>query len=213
MTNHTYAVVTASPGFWGRLLMKKINAETSNRLTNDMMEEIVIANTNGQVLEDIVNISKEYPDELFWIKISGEDVFENYVYTYSCSNGSAELKKQGLEYFFGISKSDQKRLKEGLFEQFKRRITANYEALDLPILNNFNTTQVSITDPNVLKKEGKNIDAEISLVIKYKTKDVCLTATKYGKTFINVDVEFLNEPKKPAASEKDAQNKYEDLPF
>ena len=213
MTNQDYAAVTASPGFWGRLLMKQINPETSNMLANNIGEEIIIADSTGQALDDMISLSSVYPDENFLIEISGEDVFENYVYTYSCSNGNARKIKEGYEYCFGFIVSDKNRLPEGLFDQFKKRVKSHYEALDLSILNDFNNAQSSKNNLIDDKKEYAISEHEVSLVIRYKAKNICLTATKFGKTYINVDIEFLNEPMRKAVPERDSQNEYYDLPF
>jgi hypothetical protein len=213
MTNQTYATVTASPGFWGRLLMKKINPETIEKLIYEISEELTITNNTGHALEDIITLSREYPNETFWIKIFGEDIFENYVYTYQCSNGDAWIVKQGLEYCFGIVTADKKKLPEGLFDQFKNMVTAHYEALDLLHLNNYKLDHLSNNDKKDSGKEEKSVDGELLLIIKLKSKNVCLTATKCGKTYINIDVQFANEPKKKSVSETDFQFVYEDLPF
>jgi hypothetical protein len=213
MTDQTYATVTAPPGFWGRLLMEKISPATYNKLTYDMPEEITITDNTGKALEDLVSLSKEYPDETFWIKIFGEDIFENYVYTYQCSNGDKGIVKQGLEYCFGIVSSDLKKLPEGLFDQFKKRVTSHYEALDLLHLNNYKPDHPSNKDKKTNGKEDESVADELLLIIKHKSKNVCLTATKYGKTYINVDVQFANEPKKKSVPETDFQYIYEGLPF
>jgi hypothetical protein len=213
MTNQTYATVTASPGFWGRLLMKKINPEAIEKLIYEMSEELTITNNTDHVLEDIITLSREYPNETFWIKIFEEDIFENYVYTYQCSNGEAGMVMQGFEYCFGIATSDQKKLPEGLFDQFKKMVTAHYEALDLPHLRNFKSDHISNKDKKNSVKDYESVDDELLLIIKHKSKNVCLTATKYGKTYINVDVQFANEPKKKSVPETDYQYIYEGLPF
>ena len=213
MTNQDYAAVTASPGFWGRLLMKQINPETSNILTNKIGEEIIIVDSTGLALDDMISLSKVYPDENFLIEIAGEDVFENYVYTYSCSNGNARKIKEGYEYCFGFIVSDKNRLPEGLFDQFKKRVKSHYEALDLSILNDFNNDQSSKNSLIDNKKECAISEHEVSLVIRYKAKNICLTATKFGKTYINVDIKFLDEPKKQVVTERETQIIYDDLPF
>jgi len=209
MSYEYYTIVKASSGFWEKLLMKQINKEAHFQISNIKSDEIVINSTNRTALEEIKKLSKEYPEEVFRVKVAGEDVFENYVYLYECSKGDSKLVKEGLEYCFGIKTEDRDKLEKGLFNRFQKRVADYYQRIEQSHLNevklelNFDEDQ----------KEEEDEKVNISVIIEYKTGNVCLTAKKFGLTYISVAVEFLDKPDKFKSSERESPSDYDDVPF
>jgi hypothetical protein len=209
MSYEYYTIVKASEGFWEKLLMKQINKEKPLEINKIVADEIVINSTNKTPLDDIIKLSKEYPEEVFRVKIAGEDVYENYVYLYECSKGDSKLVKEGLEYCFGIKTEDRDKLEKGLFNRFQKRVADYYQRIEQSHLNevklelNFDEDQ----------KEEEDEKVNISVIIEYKTGNVCLTAKKFGLTYISVAVEFLDKPDNFKSSERESPSDYDDVPF
>jgi hypothetical protein len=209
MSYEYYTIVKASEGFWEKLLMKQINKEKPLEINKMVNDEIIINSTNKTALDDIIKFSKEYPEEVFRVKIAGEDFYENYVYLYECSKGDSKLVKEGLEYCFGIKTEDRDKLEKGLFNRFEKKVTDYYQRIEQSHLNevklelNFDEDQ----------KEEEDEKVNISVIIEYKTGNVCLTAKKFGLTYISVDVEFLDKQEEYQSLEKERQNDDGELPF
>ena len=206
MSYDYYTIVKASSGFWEKLLMKQINKEATFQISNIKSDEIVINSTNKTSLNDIIKLSKEYPEEVFRVKIAGEDVYENYVYLYECSKGDSKLVKEGLEYCFGIKTEDRDRLEKGLFNRFQKRVADYFQRIEQPKVNH----ELFFDDD---QKEHEDDNDNYSVIIEYKTGNVCLTAKKFGLTYISVAVEFLDKPDKFKSSERESPSDYDDVPF
>jgi hypothetical protein len=206
MSYEYYTIVKASEGFWEKLLMKQINKEKPLKINKIVSDEIVINSTNKTPLDDIIKLSKEYPEEVFRVKIAGEDVYENYVYLYECSNGDSKLVKEGLEYCFGIKTEDRDKLEKGLFNRFQKRVADYYQRIEQPKVNH----ELFFDDD---QKEHEDDNDNYSVIIEYKTKKVCLTAKKFGSTYIDVKVEFLDKTEKLKSPERESPSDYDDVPF
>lgn len=209
MSYEYYTIVKASEGFWEKLLMKQINKETPLEINKIVADEIIINSTNKTALEDIIKLSKEYPEEVFRVKIAGEDVYENYVYLYECSKGDSKLVKEGFEYCFEVKKSDSDKLDNDVLRRFEKKVADYYQRIEQSHLNEVVLELNFEEDQN--DKEDEN--ADVSVIIKYKTGNVCLTAKKFGLTYISIDVEFLDKTDKIKLSERESQINKNDLPF
>ena len=206
MSYEYYTAVKASEGFWEKLLMKQINKETPLEINKIVADEIIINSTNKTALEDIIKLSKEYPEEVFRVKIAGEDVYENYVYLYECSKGDSKLVKEGLEYCFSINVLDLDMLDVGVFDRFKKKVADYYQRIEQPKVNH----ELFFDDD---QKEHEDDNDNYSVIIEYKTKKVCLTAKKFGSTYIDVKVEFLDKTEKLKSPERESPSDYDDIPF
>jgi len=202
-----FTMVKASPGFWENLLIKQIDKNMSLEFLNNKTEEIIITSNKRDALDKIITLSEEYPTEVFRIKIAGEDINENYVYLYECSNGDLQLIKKGYEYCFCINVSDRDKLDKGVFDTFKKKVAAYYNRIgNIPL----NDVHLDLTFDNAQLEET---DANLSVTIEYKTSNVRLTAKKYGITFVEVEVDFLDTNQKSLKPENQQQNEDYELPF
>ena len=229
MYREYYTMVSASSGFWERLIMKHISDELSCRIGIEGISEINIISTSGPALDEIIRLSQEYPDEIFLVKIASENIYDNYVLLYECSGGKAKLLKEGYEYCFGISTYDRDRLPDGLFEKFKKTATEYYLRLES---NSQNNVENPLSSEAYVKNDGEQNNTEdkmgcndkkdqnhkkdildnITVLVRYETPKVCLTARKLGQTFIDVQAEF-SEKEKSRLPETDSDNGYDDSPF
>ena len=206
MSYEYYTIVKASSGFWEKLLMKQINKEAPFQISNIKSDEIVINSTNRTALKDITILSKEYPEEVFQVKVAGEDLFENYVTLYKCINGVCERIKEGLEFCFGIKVEDRDKLDKVVYDRFREKVADYYQKIEQPKVNHelfFNEDQ----------KEQEDDNDNFSVIIEYKTKKVCLTVKKFGSTYIDVKVGFLDKTEKLKSPERESPSDYDDVPF
>ena len=200
-------MVKASPEFWRKLLMKQIDIEMPFEILDDKDDEIIITTTNRSALDKVISLSIKYPEEVFHVKIAGEDIYENYVTLYKCFNGDLTPINKGFEYCFVIKSSDRDKLDEGVFNAFKKKVSDLYNRIAQTSQNrvklnlNFDDDSNDEEDPNLL------------VTIEYTTPNALLIAKKYGVTYINVDVEFFDKKEKSSNPERQVQTDYGCLPF
>lgn len=226
MSFEFYTMVKASPGFWETLLMKQLGDEKYARIDSIKEDEIIITKNHDDALDEIIRLSREYPDEVFRVKIASENIYENYVFLYECSGGKAKPIKEGYEYCFGINTYDRDRLPDGLFEKFRKTVADYYSRV---YQDNQQKIEFDINfDDDKNSSDGKNnrneknykndkIDESskndnITVLVRYETPKVCLTARKLGLTFVDVQVEF-NEKEKSRSEKIETQTDFDDCPF
>jgi hypothetical protein len=209
MSYEYFTMVKASPGFWNKKLIRELRKVTPFEIKKIKDDGIMIITSNKNALKDIIGISKDYPNELFQTKIAGEDVYNNYVYLYECSNGDSKLIKEGYEYIFSIETNAFSKLDKDLIKKFEEKVVGIYQKIGQSHINKIHL--------NILFDENQNeVEDDIedlSIIVKYRTKNVCLTAEKQGLTHINVDVEFFDKQEKHQSPEKESQNDDGELPF
>jgi hypothetical protein len=202
-----FTTVKASPEFLKKLIMKQIDIEMPFKILDDKDDEIIITTTNRSALDKVVSLSIKYPEEVFHIKIAGENIYENYITMYKCSNGDLTPLKEGFEYCFGIKPSDHDKLHEGVFNAFKKKVSELY--------NRIAQTSQNRVKLNFDFDDESNDEEESNLLvtIEYTTPNALLIARKYGVTYINVDVEFFDIKEKSSKPEKELKTEYDELPF
>lgn len=202
-----FTMVKASPGFWEKLLMKQIDKNLSLEFLKNKPDEIIITSRNRDAVDKIISLSKEYPEEVFQVKITSEDIYEHYVYLYKCSNGELKLIKEGFEYCFFIKVSDLDKLDEGVYDTFKKKVAAYFKRIGKIPLNDVQL-DLAIDDD-----QQEETDSNLSLTIEYKTPNACLTAKKQGITCIEVKVDFFDTKGKSLKAGNQSKAEYDNLPF
>ena len=207
MSFEFYTMVKASPGFWEALLMKQFGDEKYARIDSIKEDEIIITKNHHNALDEIIRLSREYPDEVFRVKVTSENIDENYVILYECSGGKAKPIKEGYEYCFSIKVSDQDKLDKGVFDKFKKKVAAYYKRIgNIPL----NDVHLDLTLDEVQIEET---DANLSVTIEYKTPNARLTAKKHGITCVDIEVDFFDTKEKSLKQEIQSRTVYRDLPF
>lgn len=202
-----YITAKASPGFWEEQLKNQEIRKLPFEINKLISDEIVIISENGTAFDDLMDLSREYPKEIFRVKIAPEEVCDNYVYLFEISKGDSKLINEGYEYCFGIDTNDLKKLPEGLYERFQKKVADYFQKLD------YHPKKVKLHINFHKDHNEEDIAAQYSVIVEYKTKDVRLTAKKYGLTYIDVVVEFLDEKGIRKASEIESSFNYDELPF
>ena len=187
MSKQYYTMVKASPGFWGKIILKEIDEASNIEILGTDPDIIIITSTNRNALGRIIALSKKYPEEVFHVRIEGDNVYENYVAQHECSNGKSRLIKEGFEYCFCIKGSDRDKLDKGVLDSFKKEVTDFFKILEQKSRIYLNPGQ------NFEDIWYEEYDTNLLLTLEYITKKTRLTAKKYGKTYINVDVDFFDK--------------------
>ena len=125
-----FTMVKASPGFWAGQLKNQAIRKLPFEINKIIGDEIVILSENGTAFDDLMNLSREYPEEIFRVKIAPEEFCENYVYLFEMSKGDSKLINEGYEYCFGIDTNDLKKLPEGLYERFQKKVADYFQKID-----------------------------------------------------------------------------------
>lgn len=188
--NYKYATVKASPGFWAKQLLATTNLQISEDFKNQIPNKLIFDFNSGQVFYDISSLSKKYPDENIWVVTSSDDMFENHVCKHLFRNGSSNLIKEGLEYVIEYTHEDFRKIPEGIINNFEKKVKQYYAKID-KYENSKPKNQSGLKwDPEETYNEELEVD--ILVYIKYRIENYVFTATKFGRTFISVDIDLLD---------------------
>jgi hypothetical protein len=165
-------VVKASFGFWENLLAKQFQFKNYFEVFEIKDDEIIIKSDDSKdVLEAIMKLSKEYPQQIFHVKTDSKDRWNNYVQLYECQNGTSKLVNETKELI-----------------EFKKKLVEFYRKIDQP---NPKKIHMSLG----FEKDGTEGDLnndELSYTVTYTTKDTRYTAIRNGMTYIMIEVEAYN---------------------
>lgn len=189
--NYKYATVKASPGFWANQILETTNLQISEDYKNKIPDQIIFDYNDGQVFYDISNLSMKYPSENFWVETSSDDVFENHVCKYLFRNGSSDLYKEGLEYVIEYTNEDFRRIPKGTIENFEKRVKQFYEVVDK--YENFRPKDKSRLKFDPEETENEKFEGDILVHVEIRMENTVFTASKFGRTFISVHIDFLDQ--------------------
>jgi hypothetical protein len=209
MSNEYITIVNARSGFWKDRLKEQIIKATPSWIDSINNDEITIITRNNNAIDDIIELSKKFPHEDFQVKIATEDVYENHVFLYQIANGISRHIKDGLEYCIGINVADSKRLSPDLLKKFEKRAIEFFQKLDQIGTNRVEVEISFDKDPFDAKIDKFDTNA----IIEYQDKDVRLTATKQGLTYIQIRADFIEEKKAEQIPIEGKSENYNDLPF
>jgi hypothetical protein len=182
-------VVKASFGFWENLLAKQFQFKNYFEVFEIKDDEIIIKSDDSKdVLEAIMKLSKEYPQQIFHVKTDSKDRWNNYVQLYECQNGTSKLVNEGYEFVFCTTSKDGKKHDTKELIEFKKKLVEFYRKIDQP---NPKKIHMSLG----FEKDGTEGDLnndELSYTVTYTTKDTRYTAIRNGMTYIMIEVEAYN---------------------
>jgi len=189
--NYKYATVKASPGLWAKQILETTHLQISEDYKNKIPDQLIFDYNDGQVFYDISNLSMKYPSENFWFETSSDDVFENHVCKYLFRNGSSDLYKEGLEYVIEYTNEDFRRIPKGTIEKFEKRVKQYYEDADKYEIFMLKDKSRLKCDPEEIDNE--KLEGDILVYIKIRMENTVFTATKFGRTLISVNIDFLDQ--------------------
>lgn len=180
--------VKASKDFWQEQLTNQI-IHTDSIVTEIDQDEITIESINCTAEQDIIELSKQYPDYNLEAKYSAEDPYENLTATYQYQNGTRKFIKEEYEYCFKIRNEDQEKLDPRFYAKFQEDISAYFKKID-----NYRI-RTSESDPTFQDRPIKRQDENnpIHPTIAYRDGDLTLSAMKFGLTFLVIKIIEVRE--------------------
>lgn len=214
MENHYHTQLKASKEFWQNQLRQQIINYTESQVNKIDGDKIAIESIDCTVEQDIIKLSKNYPDQTFEAKYTAEDPYKNLATTYHYLDGKRKFIKEEYEYCFTFLIRDRNKLDPTLFAKFQDIAKEYFRNVD-----NYRV-RTSERDPTYEDQPIEIFyfedDTLITPCIEYINGDgdVILTAKKYGITYLDVTVKFLNQNSTQENTVDDfTQKDYVDVPF
>mgnify|MGYP001821359017 CR=1 FL=1 len=120
MKKSIHMKIKASENFWQKQMKKLTFIELRSEPIMLIGDELYIQGEPASTESEIIELSKQNPNEFLIATYIGEDHFENLVSTYRFQYGRRILIEEKYEYFFDISKEDLDDLPLGLYEKFQQ---------------------------------------------------------------------------------------------
>jgi hypothetical protein len=178
-------VVNAPHRFWEDLLTKQFQIKNYHEVIKIKGNEIVISSDDSKdVLEEILKLSKEYPNHDFCVKIDSKDYWNNFIKLYKCKDGVSKLAYEGYEYYYAIVVQSNYEYDKKELEEFKKKLGEFYRKLDAPDPININ---INIPLDLSLREKKANIEG-LSYDVTYYAKQSGFKATRSGLTYICIDI-------------------------
>ena len=185
-------VLKANRRIWQEQLAKQIITSPGLHVIHIDADQISIGGNWVMGRDDLVRLSKQYPDQVFEVSFSADDPNDYLVATYHYLNGSWKFISEKYEYCFFIPCSDLDKLDPQLYNRFKEKVTAYFSQID-----NYRI-RTSEDDPSFCAFPVKISEEQESLIpsVEYREGDAILRVSKYGLTFMDVKVKFKeNSPR------------------
>lgn len=196
MKNRIYTKIKASKEFWQDHLKDLVTHGSRIKITELKGDEIQFESESMYFEMDIVELSRQNPDQLLIATWKRDDHYENLVTTYQYLGGKRELVREEYEYCFGISPKDLKLLPTGMYDLFKQKAQRYFQKSD-----NYQV-RTSETEPSVKDKPEKIFgDEDDSLLfpsVEFLKDGFRITAKKFGFTYLQVSVDRLNHESDPS---------------
>jgi len=180
MATEYYTTVTASDEFWGKLVYERLETGFP---TTFMSEEagFTITSKYAPAIWDMIELSKEFPDERFNVVVTTDNIYENVIEYYEFQSGATFINHLEPIYYFSLGEDVERLVDTVIINEFKQEIS---EALNRIIeFIPSNKRVIGIQSPK--KEMVSNIQFE------YGQQDTILTATVFGQTFIEIELESI----------------------
>ncbi len=214
MEIHYHTQLKVSKEFWQEQLTNKVINQTDSRVTKIDVDEISIETIDSTAENDIIELSKRFPDHTLEAKYTTEDPFENLAITYQYHNGERKFVKEEYEYCFVSTITDRNMLDPEEYTKFQDIAKEYFNRID-----NYRV-RTSEKDPTFedqpIEVEYYEDDTMITPCVEYINGDgdFILTAKKFGLTYLDVTVKFINQNlTRNNTSDDYLQEDYSDVPF
>jgi hypothetical protein len=191
MSYEYFTVISAAPGFWEKEFKNQKKKIEPHRIINNNVNSITIWTDNFIPVQYILKLSRDYPEEIFQVKVYGDDIYNNYVYLYECCNGNSILVKEGYEYCFSADADLFNKLGTVGTNEFMQKIASLFNKVERSAEKIYLNIGIGGSQHDA---DFTNEDFYITAI--YKTRNLRLKAHKQGRTHVKVDIEPVNEVKK-----------------
>lgn len=177
--------ITASKEFWVKLISEKFTSSFQNKLIGEKAG-FTITSVDKPALEDIADLSFDFPDELFTAVVTTDNIYKNVIEYYEFLEGATYFNHLEPIYFFSLSEKVERLVDSSLIEEFKKEVS---EALD---------RMIEFVPSYKVMNDGQNSKNEMATNIQFEFGDqnTTLSAKLLGKTYIEIDLESISEIKK-----------------
>jgi len=175
MNTEYYTVVQASSKFWERLISKSINLQSKIKLIDDE-SGFTITSHNIPSIQEIIKLSECYPEEVFDVIISTNDLYNNFFEQYKLRGGKAIESHIKPIYHFEYLDDVGQKVAPIVLNNFKDEIAELLDRLN-QAENRFRKIK---EQDNPTKEVVSNIE------LKYADSQYVLTAKVKGKTYIDM---------------------------
>jgi len=192
MTYETYTTIKASPEFWQNKLSKHIIGKTDSKVTTYDDGEIIITSRDCTAEPDIIEFSRNNPDELIVAKYSGENKYANLTSTYEYKAGVRSFIKEEYEYYFVIPAVEKEIIGVEVYEHFKDKATEQLKKID--------KYRVRTSESSPSFQENPIDEDEffkLTPCLKVILSKIQITAKKFGLTRVDVAVKYLDDIRNP----------------
>jgi len=183
MKKVTHTKLKASKDFWQEQLTNQI-IHTDSIVTEIDQDEITIESLDCTAEQDIIELSKQYPEYIFEAMYNGEDPYENLASTYQYQNGTRKFIKEEYEYCFEIRKEEREQLDPRFYAKFQEDISAYFKKIDNYRIRTAET-DTTFQDLPIQRQDENN---PIHPTIAYIDGNVTLSAMKFGLTLLVIRI-------------------------
>jgi hypothetical protein len=176
--------VTASKEFWIKLISEKITSGFQKKLIGEEAG-FTITSVDKPALEDIADLSFDFPDELFTAVVTTDNIYKNVIEYYEFLDGATYFNHLEPNYFFSLSKEVKRSVDPLIIDEFKKEIS---EALD----------RVAVFTPsyeNVNGIQRPKKEMVTNILFEYGNQNINLSAKVIGQTWIEIDLNSISKIK------------------
>jgi hypothetical protein len=191
MREHGSVTVKAPDGFWEELFSGQFQFKSNYEAIRINGNEIVISvDYYWDVMDEIIELSKEYPDYEFRFKIDTSFLKK----LFEIKNGRSELIYAGHEYTYDILVIDNKTYDVNELVDFKKKLAEFYGIIDS---GSYDRINVEIP----LEWDKVNIKG-LSYVVTYETKKSRFKARRnyFFGDIIRIEIEEYHDSNKQRGS-------------
>ena len=176
MTTEYYTTITATEGFWNELISTTL---FSNFPISFIGEEVgfTITSKNKPAIREMIDLSNKFPDELFDVIITTDNIRQNIIEYYHFQSGATVLNRSEPIYYFSISNEAKKFADQEIIDSFKTEIKDSLQRLNV-----FTPTYLGIP---LHQNEEKPMVT--NLQFEYGAGGMVLSAIRSGLTYIEID--------------------------
>ena len=178
MKTEYYTTVTATDDFWKNMVYERLDSGYPIMFTGEEAG-FTITSKNKPAIGDMIELSKEFPDECFNVVISTDNICENIIEYYDFQGGAIFLKHLEPIYYFSLSEEVERLVDPRIIEEFKKEVS---EALDGII-------EFVPSYEHVIGCQGPKKDMVSNIQFEYGCQNTTLSAKVIGQTFIKIEIE------------------------
>jgi hypothetical protein len=176
-----YTTVTVSDEFWRKIISEKIESGFPATFIGDDAG-FTIRSKYGPAIWDMIELSNEYPDELFNVIVTTNNKYKDVTEYYEFKSGTTLFRHLEPLYHFDLDEDVEELVDPQVIDDFKMEITDTLDRI-LDIEPSYEKV-IGIQDPDNAKVSN--------IVLQYGQKDFVLSARVIGQTYVRIDFDSVS---------------------